>query len=244
VSDGEKQIARHLQHRERLVTEEDFATITRRTPGADLARVDVLAAYHPDLSPAGPGDAPGAVTLLVIPSVDPEQPEAPRPNRFLLDSICAWIDPRRLLTTEVFLRGPVYIPFWVTVGFDAVPGASIAETRDAIKKEIRDFLRSIPSGNYSGWPREKTVVAAEIQAVASRVPSVRRIRGVGLARGSGAPGAEFSLKGIELPHLLGLSVTEGEPLDIAQLRGVTTGSGPSAQPSRGIAVPFVPEECS
>jgi hypothetical protein len=244
VADGEKQIAAFLQHRERLVTEADFANIAKRTPGADLARVDVLPAFHPDLSPAGPGDAPGAVTLMVIPRLDAAQPDAPRPNRALLEAICKHLDARRLLTTEIYLRGPVYVPLWVTVGFLQVPGASVAEVREAIDREIRDFLSPFAAGEYAGWPREKSIVAAEIQAVASRVEGVRQIRGVKLAQGANAPAAEIAIKGIELPRILGLSVSEGDPLEIAQLRDTATGSGPESQPSRNISVPFLPEECS
>ena len=70
VAEGEKQIARTLQHRDRLVSAEDFATITRRTPGVDIGRVEVLPAYHPELS-SELGDAAGAVTLMLLPAFDP-----------------------------------------------------------------------------------------------------------------------------------------------------------------------------
>ena len=48
VADGEKQIARHLQHRDRLVTAADFEAITLRTPGVEIGRVEVLPAFNPD----------------------------------------------------------------------------------------------------------------------------------------------------------------------------------------------------
>src|SRR5215467_9216528 len=50
--------------------------------------------------------APGAVTVMAIPKSDPLQPDAPRPDRLFLDAICRYLDRRRLVTTEVFLRGP------------------------------------------------------------------------------------------------------------------------------------------
>src|SRR5439155_16195755 len=37
ASQGEKQISRYLQHRDRLVTAFDFETITLRTPGVEIA---------------------------------------------------------------------------------------------------------------------------------------------------------------------------------------------------------------
>ena len=59
------------------------------------------------------GDAPGAVTVMVIPSYVPAQPSAPLPDKLFLDAVCAYLDPRRLVTTEIFLRGPVYKPIWI-----------------------------------------------------------------------------------------------------------------------------------
>ena len=84
VAEGEKQVARYLQHRDRLVTGEDFATIARRTPGVELGRVEVLPAFDPELAPNLPGGAPGAVTLLLVPRARPGPPRTrPSPDRLL-----------------------------------------------------------------------------------------------------------------------------------------------------------------
>jgi hypothetical protein len=107
VTEGKKQIARYLQHRDRLVNAGDFETITLRTPGVDIGRVEVMPAFNPDLAPNTPGDAPGAVTLMLIPRSDPKQPDAPVPDDVFLNTVCRYLDPRRLVTTELFLRGPV-----------------------------------------------------------------------------------------------------------------------------------------
>lgn len=141
---GEKQIARYLQHRERLVNATDFETITLRTPGVDIGRVDVIPAYNPELKESEPGDAPGAVTLMIIPKYDPGQPDAPRPDRFLLDTICHYLDSRRLVTTEVFLRGPSYQSIWISLGLNIVSGFSAAEVREAVQKAVREFLAPLP----------------------------------------------------------------------------------------------------
>jgi len=58
VSEGERQISRLLQHRDRLVNAADFATITLRTPGVDIGRVEVLPAYNPEMAASAPGGAP------------------------------------------------------------------------------------------------------------------------------------------------------------------------------------------
>lgn len=192
VSEGEKQIARHLQHRDRLVTAQDFEAITLRTPGVEIGRVEVLPTYNPALAPSVPGDAPGAVTLMLIPKYDPQRPDAPLPDRFFMEAVCAHLDPRRLVTTEVFLRPPVYKDLWVSVGLEVLPGASVAQVREAVKRELLQFLSPLPPPDRQGkledqtallttpqhvelnkgWPLNKPVAPLELLAVASRVSGV------------------------------------------------------------------------
>lgn len=189
VSEGEKQIARFLQHQDRLVTTGDFEAITLRTPGVEIGRVEVLPAFNPALAPNVPGDAPGTVTLMLIPKYDAQNPDAPMPDRFFMDAVCSHLEPRRLVTTEVFLRPPVYRAIWVSVGLEVVPGASVAQVREAVKKELLQFLSPLPpperqgvleeqaalltTPQYAemrkGWPLGKPVAPLELLAVASRV---------------------------------------------------------------------------
>src|SRR5204863_414695 len=92
VDAASKQASRFLQHRDRLVTLEDFETILWRTPGVELGRIDALPAFNPSLVPNAPGDAPGAVTVMVVPARDPLHPDAPQPGRPFLDAVCAFAD--------------------------------------------------------------------------------------------------------------------------------------------------------
>jgi Baseplate J-like protein len=254
VAEGEKQIARYLRHRDRLVSAEDFETIVRRTPGVDVGRVDVIPAFSPELAPSAPGDAAGAVTLMVIPRLDPLHPGAPQPDQPFLDAICSYVDPRRLVTTEVFLRGPTYKPIWVSVGIDIVAGRSVAEMRDAVKAALAQFLSPLPTDTggdaaaaasfphaATGWPRRKPVVPFELVAVASRVPGVDLVRPVLVAAGTGA-GSDVDpvpMNGLELP-LATISVVVGDPLPLDQVRGLA----PIAAPDKNVVpVPVVPETC-
>ena len=107
VNEAERRIPTYLQHRDRLISQDDFKTITWRTPGVDLGRVEMLPLHHPDIPDVL---AEGVVTVLVIPLYDQAQPEAPVPDRLFLDTVCQYLDPRRVITTEVHVRGPEYIP--------------------------------------------------------------------------------------------------------------------------------------
>jgi hypothetical protein len=263
VGEGEKQISRYLQHRDRLVNAEDFKSIALRTPGVDIGRVEVIPAYNPELGMNEPGDAPGAVTLMIIPKYDPKQPDAPLPEKPFMDSICGHLESRRLVTTEVFLRGPSYKNIWISAGFNVIAGksTSIAEVREAVKKELQRFLSPLPAvldtqdssnGTYpftyypQGWPLWNPVVAKELVAVISRVPGVSLVNGVELAEGTNKPGDQVEMKGLELPRIMGLSVTVGDPLSLDQVRGqtgTTAGGGSGSQPAF-LPIPLIPEECT
>jgi hypothetical protein len=261
VGDGEKQITRFLQHRERLVTAADFKSITLRTPGVDIGRVEVLPGYNPALASSVGGDAPGAVTLMLIPRYDAEQPDAPQPERLFLDSVCRHLEPRRLITTEIFLRGPSYVPIWVSVGINVVPGASIAEVTESVKRELLKFLSPLPPPGQSqleadeallttpqyateknGWPLGKSVAARELMAVASRVSGVQFVKDVLVAKGTDAATDPIPMTGLQLPRVLGISVGVGDPAPIDDLRG-TSKKDDEPRAQLVVPVPVIPEEC-
>ena len=248
VSDGESQIPRYLQYRDRAVSAEDFDAVVRRTPGVTVGRVDVIAAFNPELAPNSPGDAAGAVTLMLIPRVDPDHPGAPRPDQAFLDAVCSYINPRRLVTTEVFLRGPKYKQIWLSVGFEIVSGVSVALVRDAIKAALLAFLAPLPAPENAsafphaatGWPRLKPVVPLELLAVASRVHGVDLVKPVLAGTSGAAPGSDpVPMNGLELPQVLGISVVAGDPLPLSEVQGLAP---PSVQPSV-LPVPVIPESC-
>ena len=249
VASGEAQITRYLQHRDRLVTADDFATIARRTPGVEIGRVEVLPTFHPDLSPNEPGDAPGAVTLMIVPAFDPSHPDAPLPDQLFLDAICDYIDPRRLVTTEVFLRPPDYVSIWISIGFDLVGGFAAPDVRDAVQRAVRQFLSPLPPladsptlifSHQSGWPLRKAVVDREVLSVVSRVPGVLSVRNVLLAGQGVGASTQIPLIGLQLPKIEQVSAMIGDPIDIDRLRGL----GPVASSRiKRLPVPVIAEEC-
>ena len=253
---GEKRIASFIRHRDRLVTAEDFHDIASRTPGVDVARVEVLAAWHPDLGDSQPGDAPGVVTLMLVPRHDPRQPDAPQPDGAFIDAVCRHLDPRRLVTTELVLRGPDYVGLWLSVGITVAGGHTVPDVRDAVKARLRavlaptriDGATDLP-GREDGWPLNTAVNLKDLWAEAARVPGVLRVNGVLMAdaRGTAIPD-EQALYGLQLPRLLGLSVEAGDPVAIDTLRGLGTGDGTGFEGTGDgvrpvVPVPTVPREC-
>ena len=273
VAEGERQITRYLQHRDRLVTVEDFQSIVKRTPGVDINRVEIVPVFNPDLIPNEPGDAPGAVTIMVIPAQDAEHPDAPVPNRMFLDAICRYINPRRLVTTEVFLQGPQYVDIWVSIGIDVQAGESVAEIREAVRSAVNDFLSPMSrltveeeeawqerlrregetvSGEAleevfaqrRGWPLRKAVVDLELVTVASRVRGVLFVNQIQVAKGAEAPKAHIAMSGLELPRPH-VFVAVGLPVSLDEVRGqVAVGPRPTTPiVPRDVPIPAIPEEC-
>jgi hypothetical protein len=254
VEDGERQVTRYLQHRDRLVTAADFETIAARTPGVVVGRVEVLPAWHPSLAPAGPGSAPGVVTVLAIPRNDPANPEAPRADRPFLDALCRYLEPRRLLTTELVLRGAVYKGIWISIGIERVAGASVAATCEAVRKRLRSFLSPLPPQGFAGqqaplygqpalgrrgWPLGQPVQSRVLLAEAARVDGVKSVAAVLLASGSGPAVDSIDINGIELPEILGISIVPGDPIPLADLRGEPG----AVEGPRRLPVPVVAETC-
>jgi hypothetical protein len=206
---------------------------------------------------------------MVLPSYDPDNPQAPVPSQSFLNAVAGWLMPRRLVTTELIVVGPTYVDVWLSVGITVVPGASAHDTTLAVKAALVQFLSPLPPPGQpaladtvsvfdaaaptilqveGGWPLLKPVVSLEVQAVASRVAGVLLVGGVSLGTATGDPVDQIPMTALSLPRLAGISVSTGDPLDLDALRGqqVATGStagGASPPNTLVVAVPVVPEGC-
>lgn len=266
IAEAQKQIPRFIQHRDRLVTAADFEAITLRTPGVQIARVEVLPAFNPDLAPDAPGNAPGAVTLMLVPAIDPAHPDAPEPDSLFMGTVCSYLDARRLVTTELILRGPAYRDIWIAIGIELLAdGGAGSEVRDAVRRRIRDFLAPRHLRGLSGtelmanpdfadlqkgWPLRRAVSAAELMAVASRARGVRFVSKVRLAGTDGVEQTDIPMHSLQLPRIAGLLVVVGDAPSPASLMGGVPDGGVSqdasgdTQPKRRVVpVPVIPDRC-
>src|SRR6185369_6286622 len=262
VAEGEKQVTRFLQHRDRLVNAADFETITMRTPGVEIGRVDVLPAYNPLLSRHEPGNAPGAVTLMLIPKFSVKRPDAPEPDTLFLKAVCDYLDPRRLVTTELFLEGPDYQSIFISVGISVVAGRnfSSAVVREQVTERLREFLAPVKPGvagqlddqtallttpstapDRKGWPLRRAVIARELEAEVARVPGVAMVNKLFLAGMTGDSVDQIEMQVLQLPRIDGLQVTMGDPMPLSAVRGDLE-PGERA-PRTLVPLPVIPKEC-
>jgi len=197
---------------------------------------------------------------MLIPTFDPVTPDAPMPSNDFLNTVCSYLDTRRLVTTEVFLRGPDYAGIWISIGIQVLPGLNPAPVREAVKTAVLQFLAPTAGGPqqlpedpavllnaprsasvYKGWPLGKPVISLEIMTVAGRVSGVEFVQDVLLAQ-SGNAVPQVPITGLQLPRVLGISVTNGAPLTLDELRGrPTTTTPPGGTPAAQL--PIIPEEC-
>jgi hypothetical protein len=261
IAEAQKQIPRFIQHRDRLVTAADFEAITLRTPGVQIGRVEVQPAFNPDLAPDALGNSPGTVTLMLVPEKDPVHPEAPEPDSLFMGTVCSYLDARRLVTTELILRGPDYRDIWIAVGIELLAtGGSGSEVRDAVRRRIREFLAPVRRSGLGGtdlmtnpdsadaqkgWPLRRAVSAAELMAEATRVPGVRFVRKVRLAGTDGIEVAEIPMHSLQLPRIAGLAVVVGDAPDPASLMGgvVQEITGDNLPSRHVVPVPVIPDRC-
>ena len=239
IQQAERRVPSVLANRDRLVTATDFETIARGTPGVDIGRVDVLPIVRPDNPSLS---APGAVTVMVIPRRDSLTPRAPLPDRLFLQAVCQHMAPRRLITSELHVYGPVYVDIWVSVAIEVMPGRDTPTVRDAVTAAIEEFLSALDGGFAGkGWPLDTAVDPSELLVQAAQVDGVRRIDQLLLGDASGAITDTRVLTGLELPRLTGISVVaSSDPIPLDELQGLApaVGFSPAATP-----VPVVPEEC-
>lgn len=259
IDAGDLHVRRLLSHRDRLVTADDFAALAWRTPGVAMGRVEIIPASHPDVAPGAPGTAPGAVTLIVLPASANMPGAAPRPDRAFLAAVCQYLEPRRLVTTELLVRGPDYAPLWLSVGISVAGGFDPQAVRSAVAARLAAALSPLPPPGtplsallaplygpapdpaLRGWPLGGTVRARALAAEAARVPGCLAVEGLLIARGNCAPVEDVPLAGLELPEIRGVSVVIGDPLPLDLVRGTAPPETPAGPPM--LPVPVVPETC-
>jgi predicted phage baseplate assembly protein len=261
TASAEKGIARYVQHRDRLVSVQDFVAITRQTPGIDLGRVTVLPLFQPRYpDPADPTGSvigptpnyPGAITVMVIPA-HPAVTSYPQPDQFFLEAVCQHLQPRRLVTTDLYIRGPEYVDIWISVGLDVLGGYAAGPVREAVKQALYRFLSPLYGGQPlkgseqgAGWPLDTTVFQGELAAVVTRVEGVRqldKVRSLLLGTATTDEVPEVPLAGLELPRLAGVSVVSGPAIALDQLRQARSAAGTGADGAEWTPIPVLPERC-
>ncbi len=243
VAQAERRIPQVPRHRDRLVTQEDFHDIALRTPGVDIGRAEVLPLFAP--GPPPDDSAFGVVTVMVIPQFDPLDPLWPKPDRLFLQRVCDYLDPRRLVTTEIYVRGPDYVPVYISVGLQVQGGYFQDLVRQTVHDRLHGYLSSLPPGGPEGmgWPLKKRLIKKDLEAVVTRVPGVEFVDSLELGVGSAVDSPYQDLTDLQLPKLMGLNVTVGTAEPLALVFGAAGAQPAPGKPPAPTPVPVSKATC-
>jgi hypothetical protein len=230
-------IPAELSNHDRAVTASDFAQLAA-IPG--VGRAECLPNFYP---PTPDQPAAGVVTVIVWPSTDLLHPGAPVPDRALLSAVCAQLDPRRLVTTELYVVPPTYHQIAVSVGVHAQPGYSGNAVCTWVETVLRQYLSPMPPYGPvgAGWPLGRQVFGPELMAAALQVEGIDYLEPVQLAEldDNGnwtAPAQSITLKAWEVVQLSSITVVAGSPLAPGQ-------AIPAPPPSTVLPIPVPLDQC-
>ena len=248
IEEALDRIPSELRRRDRCVTAGDFQELALATPGADLGRTECMPRFHP---PTRAMDAAGVVSVVVWPREDAKSPGAPMPDRTTLDLVCAWLDARRLVTTELYVLPPTYRKVAVSVGVKVKAGYAVEAVRRWVELVIRQYLAPLPpfGPEGRGWPLGRRVYGPELMAAALQVEGVEFLEEDGLkVAGQNADGAwvegPVELQPWEVPELSEITVVEGPPLDPgAAIEPPPPATTEDGKPTVPVPVPVLKVEC-
>jgi predicted phage baseplate assembly protein len=125
---------RIMRSRDRAITADDFAALASQA--GEVRKANAIPLAHPD----HPGvEIAGAVTVVIVPDADIEDP-SPKPSADLISRVCQFLDQRRLLTTELFVKGPEYKKISVEACVEANPYAAFDTVALNVSNAINTFL--------------------------------------------------------------------------------------------------------
>ncbi|ARE41821.1 hypothetical protein RGUI_3680 [Rhodovulum sp. P5] len=149
-----------LRTRDRAVSADDFADLALRTPGVDLKSafaLPLVALDHATDPPTHLPNSAGAVTVVVLPNnADPK----PQPSEDQLRLICAYLNERRLITTELYVTGPRYLDINTLEAEILVrPDEDLKAVQDRCLAALAQYFHPLDggypdetTGKGPGWP--------------------------------------------------------------------------------------------
>jgi predicted phage baseplate assembly protein len=249
LDQAERRIPAILRHQERAVTAADYKDLAEETPGASIGRVEVMPLFKPQTRAS---NIPGVVSVMIFPRKDGVQPPCPRADRTLLEQVYAYLNPRRPVSSEMYVIGSEYIGLGVSVAVEVRNGFGLLQVSQQVELALRSYLWPTPPGGLTneGWPLGRGVRSLELEVIVSQVPGVVEVNGLLLFRyksngtyealptdGSGQ--SEMTLDSWQLPELLQVTVEAG-----TDGSGVKPGSlTPPVETDDTVAVPVVPKVC-
>ena len=168
LDEAKKRAPRAIRSRCRAVTAEDFELLAMEA--SSIKRAKALPLYHPDF----PGvNVPGVVTVIVVPDGDGP---SPMPSEGTLRTVCAYLDQRRLLTTELYVIKPSYQRVEIRSEVIVEDNGDLAEVKQGIEQALLDYFHPLRGGEDGlGWPFGGTIYYSRVTQRCFMIPSVQSV---------------------------------------------------------------------
>jgi predicted phage baseplate assembly protein len=169
LGEAKKRAPRSIKSRCRAVTAEDFEYLAMQA--ATIKRAKALPLFHPDF----PGvKVPGVVTVIVVPDGDGP---SPTPSEGTLRTVCAYLDQRRLLTTELYVIKPSYQRVEIQAEVIVNDNADLAEVKKGVEQTIKDYFHPLKGGEDGlGWLFGGAIYYSRVSQRIFTVAGVQSIR--------------------------------------------------------------------
>ncbi|HTX91830.1 MAG TPA: putative baseplate assembly protein [Anaerolineales bacterium] len=169
MDEAKKRAPYTIQSRCRAVTTADFELFASQA--ANIKRAKALPLYHPDFPTV---KVPGVVTVIVVPDSNSDMPT---PSEGTLRTVCAYLDQRRLLTTEVYVVKPTYQKVEVTAEVTANDDADVGVVKTAIEDALSTYFHPLKGGEDGlGWPFGGTIYYSRVYQQIFEVDGVQSIQ--------------------------------------------------------------------
>lgn len=160
----------------------DIERLALDAPGTLIARARAWAAVHPDFPCL---EAPGVVTLVIIPDLPVPRPE---PSPGLRSAIKRYLNIRRIVCTRIEVVGPQYLEVRVKARVQPRPYTDSARVMTMIHQALNAFLDPRSGGpDGLGWPFGRDVYRSEILQLIDNIPGVDHVLELALIAGTGNP---------------------------------------------------------
>lgn len=137
LDDLKQQAPGQLRNRGRAVSAEDFETLALSVGGVRKAvALPLMNPNFPDVS------APGTVTVVIVPEGEAEGggvagSQPPVPSSDLIRAVLKFLDDKRPIATELYVKGPTYTTISIEATVEMNPQASAGVVRNAILEALR-----------------------------------------------------------------------------------------------------------
>lgn len=175
-----------LRTRDRAVTASDYETLAAQASTA-VARARCLG---PQDLPGGSGRGsikPGTVVVAILPNIaNPERPIEPdelKPPAELLETVRAYLDERRLITTTVDVRPAKCIRVAVRASVDSLVPGRTEHAKFLVEQALYRLLNPWVHGpnGEGGWPFGRDLSIYDVHAAIQRIPGVELVGDVRLS---------------------------------------------------------------